>query len=388
MKKLFALAALLFLLSKADAQTLRIEAENWNAMSGVLTQNSSDAGGGLDVGWIDNGDWMDYSYTAPTAGTYTVRFRLATQNSFAQFQVKNSTGQVLATVNVPTTGSYQTWQTTSTTLTLPAGAQVIRLQSSAAAGWNINWWELDPPAGGTNQPPTVNAGVDQVLTLPANSVQLSGSAADPDAGGSVASINWSRVSGPTTYTFSSSGILNPSVTGLVQGVYVFRLTATDNVGGSSSDDLTVTVNAAPVSGGWSLTGNAVTAGQSIGTTNSVDLLFKAGNHSWARLTTTGSFEANKIKVRADGWADFVFDPSYRLRPLTEVQQFIKKHGHLPDVPSAKQVMADGINVGDNQAVLLRKIEELTLYLIEQNKKLEQQAVEIRQLKKQVLKKAK
>jgi endoglucanase len=111
-------------------------------MSGVQTENTSDAGGGKDVGWIENGDWMNYSYNAPSSGTYTMSFRLATIYSGAQFQVKNSSGQVLATVNVPTTGGFQTWQTVSATVNLPAGQQTIKLQSTSSAGWNINWIEI------------------------------------------------------------------------------------------------------------------------------------------------------------------------------------------------------------------------------------------------------
>ena len=132
--------------------TTRIEAENWTAMSGVQTENTTDVGGGKNVGWIDNGDWMDYSISTSSAGSYTLNFRLATIYSGAQFQVKNSSGQVLATVNVPTTGGFQTWQTVSATVNLSAGAQTLRLQSSAAAGWNINWLEL-VGGGSTNPPP-------------------------------------------------------------------------------------------------------------------------------------------------------------------------------------------------------------------------------------------
>jgi len=96
----------------------------------------------LDVGWIDNGDWMEYSVNVPAAGSYTLNLRIATPNWGAQFQVKNSGGAVLSTVTIPTTGSFQTWQTISTTVSLAAGTQTIRLQSSASAGWNINWLEI------------------------------------------------------------------------------------------------------------------------------------------------------------------------------------------------------------------------------------------------------
>jgi len=68
-------------------------------------------------------------------------------------------------------------------------------------------------------------------------------------------------------------------------------------------------------------------------------------------------------VRA-GWSDYVFDPKYRLKPLSEVASFIKVNGHLPDIPSAKEVEAKGVNLGDMQSKLLAKVEELTLHMIE------------------------
>jgi hypothetical protein len=120
----------------------KIEAENWTSMSGVQTENTSDAGGGKDVGWIDNGDWMNYSITAPAAGAYTVNLRTASIYNTSQLQIKNSAGTVLATVNIPTSGGYQVWKTVSATITLPAGAQTLRIQSSSAQGFNFNWFEL------------------------------------------------------------------------------------------------------------------------------------------------------------------------------------------------------------------------------------------------------
>jgi len=71
-----------------------------------------------------------------------------------------------------------------------------------------------------------------------------------------------------------------------------------------------------------------------------------------------------------------------------VESYIKLHNHLPGVPSAVEVQKNGTDVGTTQATLLKKIEELTLYLIEQNKRIEQQQQEIDQLKKHVQQKNK
>jgi endoglucanase len=87
-------------------------------MSGVQTEGTADAGGGLNVGWIDPNDWMDYSINVTAAGTYTVNFRVAATVANAQFQLKKSDGTVLATVNVPNTWGFQNWQTVSATVNL------------------------------------------------------------------------------------------------------------------------------------------------------------------------------------------------------------------------------------------------------------------------------
>lgn len=70
------------------------------------------------------------------------------------------------------------------------------------------------------------------------------------------------------------------------------------------------------------------------------------------------------------WSDFVFDANYQLPPLSQVEAFIKENKHLPDIPSEKEVKAHGIDVAEMDALLLQKIEELTLYVIEQNKRIE------------------
>jgi hypothetical protein len=81
------------------------------------------------------------------------------------------------------------------------------------------------------------------------------------------------------------------------------------------------------------------------------------------LAVNGTITAKDVMVTNSGWPDFVFDPKYRLRPLSEVGVYIRAHGHLPDVPSAKEVAERGLSLGEMQATLLAKIEELTLHVI-------------------------
>lgn len=84
----------------------------------------------------------------------------------------------------------------------------------------------------------------------------------------------------------------------------------------------------------------------------------------SKLAVNGTVTAREVVVTATGWADYVFQPDYRLRPLREVRDYIQSHRHLPDIPSEAEVKANGVSVGEMQAKLLAKIEELTLHLIQ------------------------
>jgi hypothetical protein len=93
-------------------------------------------------------------------------------------------------------------------------------------------------------------------------------------------------------------------------------------------------------------------------------------------SVNGTITTKVVKVTPNGWSDYVFDSAYKLTALAEIERYVKANKHLPDVVSADQVQQKGVDLGENQAVLLRKIEELTLYVIQQEK-------EIQQLKKMI-----
>ncbi len=95
-----------------------------------------------------------------------------------------------------------------------------------------------------NQPPVANAGTDQTITLPTNTVNLNGSASsDPD--GTISTYAWAKISGPASATIANPGQATTAVNSLVQGVYEFQLTVTDNSGASAKDTVRITVNPAP-----------------------------------------------------------------------------------------------------------------------------------------------
>lgn len=102
----------------------------------------------------------------------------------------------------------------------------------------------------------------------------------------------------------------------------------------------------------------------IGTTNFTD-----GFDTYS-LSVNGNIRAKRVKVYTT-WADYVFEENYNLPTLQQVEDYIKAHGHLQDIPSAKDVEEKGIELGEMNKLLLQKIEELTLYTIELNKKVEE-----------------
>lgn len=89
-----------------------------------------------------------------------------------------------------------------------------------------------------------------------------------------------------------------------------------------------------------------------------------------KLSVNGKIRAKEVKVET-GWADFVFDSSYQLRPLGQVQSFITQNHHLPDMPSSSQVEKEGISLGEMNKLLTQKVEELTLYLLAMKKEVDQ-----------------
>lgn len=122
----------------------------------------------------------------------------------------------------------------------------------------------------------------------------------------------------------------------------------------------------------------------IGTSTPQYKLDVNGKSSFAdNMRVNAKIEAREIKVTLTPTADFVFEEDYNLPKLDDVERHIKEKKHLPEIASAKEMEKDGVNIGEFQIKLLQKIEELTLYTIEQNKRLKKQEEEIQALKKQI-----
>lgn len=101
-----------------------------------------------------------------------------------------------------------------------------------------------------------------------------------------------------------------------------------------------------------------------------------------KLGVDGKIICEELQVKlATDWPDYVFHKKYSLRPLAEVEKYIAQHNHLPGIPAAKELQANGLAVGEMQRLQMEKIEELTIYLIEMNKQLQQLQSENAAMKK-------
>lgn len=157
----------------------RIEAEDFAQMRGVQTEATTDIGGGLNVGYIDNGDQMLYEFEATSAGTYQVEFRIAAESKAGKISLIDN-GASLGSIDLPVTGGWQTWQTVSMDAILATGSHKLWIIASRG-GFNLNYIDFvfittvehetaAPPAAfrlEANYPNPFNAGTTILCSLPA-----------------------------------------------------------------------------------------------------------------------------------------------------------------------------------------------------------------------------
>lgn len=115
-----------------------IQAEGYDAMSGIQLETTTDEGAGQNIGYCEPGDWMDYTINVPTAGQYTVEARVASLNATGAFDLKSGSKVLASYALNPGTGGWQIWTTLSKTVTLAEGNQTIRLEIKGK-DININW---------------------------------------------------------------------------------------------------------------------------------------------------------------------------------------------------------------------------------------------------------
>jgi hypothetical protein len=192
--------------------------------------------------------------------------------------------------------------------------------------------------------------------------------------------------------FVGIGTTNPSVPLEVNGdVKAKSLSLTDNLTAKSltlSDDLaakSLTLSDNLTAKSLTLSNNMAAKSLILSdnlTAKSLTLSGNLGigtNNPENKLDVNGTIRAKEINI-STGWADFVFANDYQLPALNEVKRHIDEHKHLPGIPTETEVKENGVNLGEMQTKLLQKVEELTLYLIQQDHTIQELKAEIRDLK--------
>ena len=206
-----------------------IQAENYTYMAGVQTETTTDAGGGLDVGYIDAGDWMSYDVTIPSTGTYNVSYRVASTSTGMTLRLEKDAGATqLGTVTIPNTGGWQNWSNVSHNVSLPAGSYSIGI-ATATGNFNLNYFTITSASG---------ARIAAVQTVPAATEEKAAVTLSPNpVSEQLHILNSDKVRLLSIYDMSGHQVMNVkspgntvSVSSLTPGVYIIAIERLD--GGS------------------------------------------------------------------------------------------------------------------------------------------------------------
>lgn len=316
----------------------------------------------IRINWTSNGRGKDYKAQISTdAINWTDMFTRTNNTANSDSFTVSGSGRY---VRIYTTARVNVW----------SSLEMLELRIfNSLAGNSTPFVSLTAPTNNA----TFNAG---------DNITVSATASDPD--GSIAKVEFYNdqgkigedVTAPYSITWSNVQI----------GNYTLRARAIDN---NFTDSLSLPVNiSVNASGGWSLVGNQGTSSSIhfLGTTDDQPLKIRTNNtekmailangfvgigtdsmpDTDAKLGVNGAIYTTKLKVTQTGWADYVFAKGYDLLPIRDLENYVKTHQHLPGVPAAKEVIGKPVDVAHMQELLLKKIEELTLYIIEQQKQID------------------
>jgi len=221
-----------------DNEIAILGGNNLRASTGVETENSNGTDG--NIGYSNAGEWYEYTINVQTTGVYSFTPHLSSNGGgifHLEFDGVNKTGSVV----INKTGGWGTYKDTlCAKVPLNAGVQVMRFFIEKA-GMNLSSFKFALTTG--NVPPSANAGADQVVLLPTNSIILNGSG-QAFAGATVLKYSWKQVDTNAAVTLTNNNSATPTVSNLQVGTYIFELMVTDNNNLTATDRMVVLVKPA------------------------------------------------------------------------------------------------------------------------------------------------
>ena len=300
-------------------------------------------------------------------------------NVTANFEYDVRSGSTLDASSEPVSGRI---------ITVPSGATtlVIRLftnhsQSDIGGSFDISNLSVSKVGVGSNdtQPPTAPtlSSTGQTETT----ANLSWSVATDNVG-----VTGYMVYKDGTLENTLGNLLSYNATGLNPNTsYNFTVKALDAAGNESANSNTVSVTTDAASSNEDSTNDDSTGDNTSGGGGSTTSVWSESNGtanyngnvaigtnsvpSGYQLAVEGKIRTREVRVDQDTWPDYVFKEEYHLPSLEDIQKHIKEKGHLPNIPSAKEVEENGIELGEMNKLLLEKIEELTLYILKQEERI-------------------
>lgn len=266
----------------------QVEAENYSLMSGVIKENTPDAGGGLQLGAINTGDWMLYhGINIPESGSYKITYRVSSYGGGAVIALKNGVDALLgSTITIPKTGSWSNWVEVDHIVTLQQGLQDLKI-AAQVGGFNINWFRIEKAsATGTSS----SSGLPQPISVVIQSEDYSSqkgviSEATTDTGGGK---NVGAIAGGDSMSYENSPVTVP-----VTGKYKMSYRVASPQGGGSIELSNLNTKAivdtipVPKTGGWQ---KWVTVER--------EVMLNKGEYKFSMLAQKGGFNINWFKVES------------------------------------------------------------------------------------------
>jgi len=317
---------------------LMVQAEDYTAMSGIEVEPTTDIGGGMNVGYIHEGDWLSYSgsrVNIPVAGTYKLTFRVASPLGGGSFAFHEADGSIhYATVNVPATGGSQTWVDVEQVVTLAAGVHSFGITAlTRGSGFNINWFKLEVQNNfqpvtiqaedfsdmfGIETEPTVDSGgglnvgyihVGDWMLYANNPVEIPVSGAyrvvfrvaSPGGGGRFSfheldqSVLYDTVDVPNTGS-SQTWVDVTKMVYLTAGIHKFGITALERGYGFNINWFRVESDAAQTSSSASSVSSQVASSQAVSAFSSSSAPASVGSSSAPSVTSSSSSSASSVSV--------------------------------------------------------------------------------------------